>query len=279
MQDDALMETSTPREALTFSALLRLPPETETETITTLVDTLLANLGITDCADTMIGSILIKGISGGQKKRTSVGVEMITEPSLLFLDEPTSGLDSFAAFNMVHLLTRVASAGAAVLCTIHQPSSEVFHLFDLVIILREGRVLYNGTIAGFVPYLTSFDYNCPDHYNPSDFVMMLCQTETTADFDKKGAHMTDPRCNPECEHISMVFAEHDSVGIETHASFMRQVCSLTHREFTRTIRDKGSLMARFGVTIFLNLLFSLIFKGAGNRDDSDEGELYYIYNI
>lgn len=84
------------------------------------VEHLLEELGIMDCSNTMIGNILIKGISGGQKKRTSVGVEMITDPSLLFLDEPTSGLDSFAAFNLVKLLKAVASEGAAILCTIHQ---------------------------------------------------------------------------------------------------------------------------------------------------------------
>ena len=120
MQEDALMATATPREALTFSALLRLPAETTTETIEKIVNNLLEELGIMDCADTMIGNILIKGISGGQKKRTSVGVEMITDPSLLFLDEPTSGLDSFAAFNLVKLLKTVAADGAAILCTIHQ---------------------------------------------------------------------------------------------------------------------------------------------------------------
>lgn len=84
------------------------------------MEDLLDELGIKDCADTLIGNILIKGISGGQKKRTSVGVEMITDPSLLFLDEPTSGLDSHAAFNLIKLLKSVARDGAAILCTIHQ---------------------------------------------------------------------------------------------------------------------------------------------------------------
>ena len=82
MQDDALMATATPREALTFSANLRLPADTGAEVIQQLVDRLLKDLGLDNCADTMIGGALIKGISGGQRKRTSVGVEIITNPSV-----------------------------------------------------------------------------------------------------------------------------------------------------------------------------------------------------
>ena len=98
---------------------------------------MLEDLNLTACADVSIGGELIKGISGGQRKRTSIGVEMITSPSLLFLDEPTSGLDSDAALSCVKLLCSVATdKGATVLCTIHQPSSEVFELFDSLILLK-----------------------------------------------------------------------------------------------------------------------------------------------
>ncbi len=88
MQDDALMATATPREALAFSALLRLPSDTSQTEISNIVSNLLKDLGIEDCADTIIGNVMIKGISGGQRKRTSVGVEMISDPSLLFLVLP-----------------------------------------------------------------------------------------------------------------------------------------------------------------------------------------------
>jgi ABC-type multidrug transport system ATPase subunit len=82
MQDDALMATATPREALMFSANMRLPPDTPRESLVALVDKLLADLGLTECADVLIGGPLIKGISGGQRKRTSVGVEVITDPQV-----------------------------------------------------------------------------------------------------------------------------------------------------------------------------------------------------
>jgi ABC-type multidrug transport system ATPase subunit len=173
MQEDALMPTATPREALEFSARMRLPSSTSDSDIRAQVDALLTDLGLDDCADTLIGGAMIKGISGGEKKRTSVGVELITDPALLFLDEPTSGLDSFSAFSMVQLLKSVSESNSAVLCTIHQPSSEVFFLFDILIFLKGGRVLYQGSPKDVVPHLSRLGYNCPVNYNPSDYIMFL----------------------------------------------------------------------------------------------------------
>ena len=86
---------------------------------------MLSELGLDDCADTFIGGALVKGISGGQRKRTSVGVELVSKPSLVFLDEPTSGLDSFSAYQLVQLLHKVANAGSSVLLTIHQQVGDI----------------------------------------------------------------------------------------------------------------------------------------------------------
>ena len=96
MQEDSLTATATPREALDFSARLRLPPSVTADERKRMVDELITILHLENCADTMIGNDMIKGISGGEKKRVSIGVELITQPSIIFLDEPTSGLDSYA---------------------------------------------------------------------------------------------------------------------------------------------------------------------------------------
>ena len=100
-------------------------------------------------------AVNLAGISGGQKKRVSVGVEIITNPQLLFLDEPTSGLDSFSAENLVLLLQRVAKDNCTILCTIHQPSSEVFHLFSNLILMCAGRICYEGPLTGVSAYFTN----------------------------------------------------------------------------------------------------------------------------
>jgi ABC-type multidrug transport system ATPase subunit len=273
MQEDALMATATPREALRFSALLRLPADTDTTTIENIVNHLLAELGIEDCADTIIGNVLIKGISGGQKKRTSVGVEMITDPSLLFLDEPTSGLDSFAAYNLIELLRDVARDGAAVVCTIHQPSSEVFHLFDLVMFLKAGRIIYSGPASEISEYFAQRGHACPEHYNPADFVMMLIQKETDDQLEKFMPPVPEYALAPkESSNKSFFTVFSEKGGFETRASFFRQIYYLVERELQSTFRNVGALAARFGITIFLNLIFGLIFLGAGGRDNANTSD-------
>ena len=112
-QDDSLQVTSTPREAIKFSAKLRLPRAMTDEQLDSLTARLLEELGLTHCADTIVGGALIKGISGGERKRTSVGVELVTKPALVFLDEPTSGLDSFSAVQLCQVLKKVANAASA----------------------------------------------------------------------------------------------------------------------------------------------------------------------
>ena len=111
-----------------------------------MVDELIDSLGLTSCANTLIGSELVRGISGGEKKRVAIGVELVTNPSTLFLDEPTSGLDSYSAYNTINILKALAANGCSVLCTVHQPSSEIFGLFDNVILLKSGVCVYNGPL-------------------------------------------------------------------------------------------------------------------------------------
>ncbi|CAE7272772.1 ABCG7, partial [Symbiodinium microadriaticum] len=273
MQDDALMATITPREALQFSAALRLE-KTTIEDINELVEQTLSALGILDCADTFIGNALIKGISGGQRKRTSVGVELITSPSLILLDEPTSGLDSYTAFHLVKLLGKIAKSNATVLCTIHQPSSEVFHMFDSAIFLMQGHVLYQGPVRDIVPMLDKCGFKCPDDYNQADFLMYLTQTETMETLKKEGLLRDAPAAvgHSSAPSAARTTAATPAEGVETvvKASFSRQIAWITRREFLNTTRNVPALMGRFGVTIFLSLLFGIIFWNSGGQDDSNK---------
>lgn len=101
-------------------------------------------MGLQECADNLIGNWHLRGISGGEKKRLSIALEIITQPCLLFLDEPTSGLDSASAFFVVQTLKNVARRGRTVISSIHQPSSEVFALFDDLLLLSNGETIYFG---------------------------------------------------------------------------------------------------------------------------------------
>mmetsp|Transcript_28071 Transcript_28071/g.63580 ORF Transcript_28071/g.63580 Transcript_28071/m.63580 type:complete len:624 (+) Transcript_28071:148-2019(+) len=260
MQDDALMATATPREALLFSASMRLPQNTPQGELVALTEKLLGDLGLTECADVLIGNALIKGISGGQRKRTSVAVEIITEPSLLFLDEPTSGLDSHTASSLVVLLKDIAQRGSAVLCTIHQPSSEVFALFDRCIVMREGRIFYQGDVAAILPHFASLGCPCPTLYNPADFIMNLAQSTEGKAAERlfMPTPVTDDR----------VSSRHESAAVYVvQSSFIKQYSQLGYREFFNAARDPQSLVVRFFSTILLNLLYGLIFFNAGGKDN------------
>ena len=171
-QDDSLQVTSTPREAIRFSAKLRLPRNTKESQLDKLTSRMLTELGLVSCADTIVGGELIKGISGGERKRTSVGVELVTKPALVFLDEPTSGLDSFSAVQLCQVLKKVANAGASVLFTIHQPSSEIFASFDHLILMNKGRVMYQGSVRGVPRYFKERGHPNPPNYNPADWIMV-----------------------------------------------------------------------------------------------------------
>jgi ABC-type multidrug transport system ATPase subunit len=114
---------------------------------------MLKRLGLWNCKDTRIGSELEKGLSGGERKRTSIGYELITEPQLLLLDEPTSGLDSLSALKIIKLMKNEARSGKTIVCTIHSPSADAFMLFDRLLLLHDGHQIYQGPTKEITQYL------------------------------------------------------------------------------------------------------------------------------
>eukprot|EP00400_MALV-I_sp_L67-5_P000801 gene801-177_t len=173
MQEDHLWPTSTPREAIRFAAKLRSVPVGKREE---RIEEVIAELGLERCADSIIGGVQVKGISGGEKKSVAIGIEIVAHPAVLFLDEPTSGLDSYSAKLCVEIMREIAKGGKNVLTTIHQPSSEIFHLFDDVIFMCSGRVMYQGPLRQIKGHFAALKQPCPDGYNIADHVMETMQT-------------------------------------------------------------------------------------------------------
>jgi ABC-type multidrug transport system ATPase subunit/ABC-type multidrug transport system permease subunit len=270
MQDDGLLQTATPREAIRFSARMRLDDKYMNE-IEAMVDQILDALGLRECADTIIGGPLIKGISGGQRKRTSVGIELITKPSILLLDEPTSGLDSYTAYSLIQVLKKISASNATVLVTIHQPSSETFFLFDRVIFMKDGRIVYQGNVDGLSPSLSLKGYVCPADYNPADYMMFIMKTLDNSELEGKSMFMNAPN-----ELVGQVGSPHnprdDACTVELHvkSSFAKQLYYLSHREFVSTGRNIPALVGRFGVGIALSLIYGIIFQHASGRYDGEE---------
>ena len=209
-------------------------------------------------------------------RRTSIGVELITRPSILFLDEPTSGLDSFAAYVVVNILKDLARSGCTVLCTIHQPSSEVFHLFSRVLLLCEGRTLYDGTADGLSPHLDTLGLSVPDQTNPADHVMFLMQTmdrtKLIAVCDRYEAVQSrgkpDPHAVP-AEAAAGSAALLDGGLARRQAGVLTQLIALGVREARSVIRNRRALAARYGVAVMLNLLFGLLFLHVGDASLPD----------
>ncbi|KAL6624847.1 hypothetical protein ACP70R_032168 [Stipagrostis hirtigluma subsp. patula] len=171
MQDDLLYPMLTVRETLRFAAEFRLPRALPPEDKNARVEALIKQLGLSRAADTIIGDEGHRGVSGGERRRVSIGTDIIHDPILLFLDEPTSGLDSASAFMVVEVLRRIAQSGSVVIMTIHQPSSRIVGILDRLLLLSRGRTVYAGTPAGLKPFFAEFGTPIPDNENPAEFAL------------------------------------------------------------------------------------------------------------
>lgn len=174
-QSDILAPTSTVYETLLFSARLRLPENVPDSVKQERAQLVLNQLGLSHVADTRIGSGEIRGISGGEMRRVSVGTELVVAPDVLVLDEPTSGLDSVSAARLISLLKSLAedpNQRTTIIASIHQPSSALYHMFDQVLLLAHGQQLYFGP-AGHHPvdFFAEQGHPCPADYNVADHLL------------------------------------------------------------------------------------------------------------
>jgi len=180
-QMDTHLSTATVREALLFSAKLRQPASVSLAEKEAYVDKCLQMCGLEAYADAIVGSLGVE-----QRKRTTIGVELVAKPSLIFLDEPTSGLDSQSAWAIVCFLRSLADSGQSIVCTIHQPSAELFEVFDRLLLLRKGgQTVYFGDLGRKSTTLINyFEKNgarvCTDSENPYAYILFyllkLCST-------------------------------------------------------------------------------------------------------
>ncbi|KAL3512156.1 hypothetical protein ACH5RR_024873 [Cinchona calisaya] len=171
MQDDQLFPMLTVFETFMFAAEVRLPPSISRSEKKKRVHELLDQLGLTSTAHTYIGDEGRRGVSGGERRRVSIGIDIIHKPSLLFLDEPTSGLDSTSAFSVVEKVKDIARGGSIVLMTIHQPSFRIQMLLDQITVLARGRLIYMGSPTALVPHLAGFGRPVPESENSLEYLL------------------------------------------------------------------------------------------------------------
>ncbi|XP_032542768.1 broad substrate specificity ATP-binding cassette transporter ABCG2 isoform X1 [Chiroxiphia lanceolata] len=292
VQDDVVMGTLTVRENLTFSAALRLPKSVKEQEKKERVNQIIKELGLSKVADSKVGTQFTRGVSGGERKRTNIGMELITDPAILFLDEPTTGLDASTANAVLLLLKRMSKQGKTIIFSIHQPRYSIFRLFDNLTLLAAGRVLYHGPAQHAIGYFQSLGYQCEPYNNPADFFLDVINGDSTAVAMNKideinTAESTEERTEYDktlAEHFAEKYSsstyyqetkaqlENISLGNKkktksvfrqiTYAnSFLHQLKWVSRRTFKNMIRNPQASIAQVCVTAFLGLVVGAIFFG------------------
>lgn len=178
-QFDFHLPTLTVKETLLFHAKIRLPMSYSIYNRLSRVDQVIMQLGLHQCCNTRVGDELLKGISGGEKRRLSLGVQLLVDPAVCLLDEPTTGLDAFTARHVVETLKEIAMKGRTVVVSIHQPRYDVFALLDDVILLSRGHLIWSGPSQKMMVYFGGIGLTCPVLCNPADFMLDISSIDVS----------------------------------------------------------------------------------------------------
>ncbi|KAK8050784.1 ABC transporter [Apiospora phragmitis] len=270
MQQDVLLPTLTVRETLRYSANLRLPPPTTEEERMQIVEEVILELGLKDCADTRIGNSQHRGCSGGEKRRTSIGVQLLANPSILFLDEPTTGLDATSAYQLVRTLKTLAKKGRTIITTIHQPRSEIWDLFDNLVILSRGSPVFSGPMLECVPWFAQMGFDLPPFVNPAEFTVDIAAVDNrTPELEEETTARVTRLQEAWAEVVPSKFKFESSAADtipnskrpkpQQHASFLRQVRVLTDRTLKVTLRDPMGITGSIIEAVLMAIITGYIF--------------------
>ncbi|KAG7164313.1 white-like 1 [Homarus americanus] len=268
-QDNLFIGSLTVREQLTFQAMLRMDRYLSYEERVRRVNQVIMELGLTKCENTLIGVPgTKKSISGGEMKRLSFGCEVLTNPSLMFCDEPTSGLDSFMAQNVIAMMKSMAERGKTIISTIHQPSSDIYSMFDRLLLMAEGRVAFLGTTDEALKFFNNLNLRCPEQYNPSDFFIDQLSVEPSKvmesrhkiamicdNYDASDHGITDQR--KQQQQTTTTTKKNTS---PYKASWGTQFRVVLWRSWLEVLRDPFLIRIRFLQLVTLALLVGLLYR-------------------
>uniref|UniRef100_A0A8C1LKM5 ABC transporter domain-containing protein n=1 Tax=Cyprinus carpio TaxID=7962 RepID=A0A8C1LKM5_CYPCA len=265
VQNDILMGTLTVRENLAFSANLRLSRKEYSSADKQMrVDSVIQELGLNDCADTKIGTMFLRGVSGGEKKRCSIGMELITAPSLLFLDEPTTGLDANTANSIMELLQKLSKKGKTVIFSIHQPRYSIFSQFDHLTLINKGEITYAGAANRAISYFEDLGYKCEPFNNPADFFLdvtngtVLPQIHNNKSGDQELCYIKKQEKNFNKRLNFPISSRITSLDGDECVS-MLQLMLVSGRTIRNILRNPQTSYAQLFLNIFFGILVGLIY--------------------
>ncbi|XP_055839144.1 ATP-binding cassette sub-family G member 1 [Episyrphus balteatus] len=277
MQNEVLDPHCTVQEAMILAAHLKLGNELPMSQKMEMIDEILYMLRLKKSENTMC-----ERMSGGEKKRLSIALELVNNPPVIFLDEPTTGLDDLSSSQCISLLRRIAHSGRTIICTIHTPSAKLFDMFDKVYVLADGQCAYQGSTQNIVPFMNSIGLSCPLTYNPADFIIEVAGREYGNDYyDKMVAAVENGKCSrwtPDFDYNNTTISDtHEQAKsmeefeeeinpklLKSKCSWLLQFRLLLRRMLIQMWRDKSYIKLKFIVTIALGMIVGGIYDGVGN---------------
>jgi len=262
VQDDILQTSLTCRENISFSAMLRLDRNKfSSQDREKLIDKTIEDLGLLKVQHALVGDGLCRGLSGGERKRVNIGTELVIQPDILFLDEPTSGLDSAMAVSVCDALHELAERGCTICMSLHQPRYSIFRRMDHILLLSQGKLVFQGPPDHVVVYFESVGYTCDKFDNPADFMLDTLSgvvPENTASSGFSSAHekLVDSWIRTAKPQI---LAESGMVQVFQRPGFYSQFQIISRRNITILSRLPQVVLMQFGVMIFFGVITGIIY--------------------
>ncbi|XP_015607145.1 ATP-binding cassette sub-family G member 1 [Cephus cinctus] len=278
-QDDQLHPLFTVAEVMHMAAELKLGSSLNRKAKQILIDDILDNLDLSKTKETRCDRL-----SGGQKKRLSIALELLDNPPVMFLDEPTTGLDSSSSMQCVAMLKSLARGGRTIVCTIHQPSAAIYESFDFVYLLAEGRCVYQGAARNTVAYFGNLGLRCPKYHNPADYMLEVVNKEY-GNFNEQlaiAAQQDDWRDVPggitkKKSEISRRYSDDGktTVLVSSPSEFAR-FCILLNRCIVQLYRDWTVTHLKLILHFLVGVLLGLFFVNAGGDGSKSLNNVGYL---
>ncbi|XP_076631600.1 brown [Colletes latitarsis] len=286
-QTDLAVESLTVQEHMEFMACMKMDRRLRANVRKQRIMALLAELGLGTCENSKLSAL-----SGGERKRVTLAVQLLTEPSILFCDEPTTGLDSYGAMTVVRTLREVAARGRIVVCSLHQPASGLLDIFHEVILLSGGRVAFQGSSTDATDFFDSLSLRCPPTFNSAEFyvsqlsivrdkeaesyakVNWICDQYERSKYGQRVSKLIESSCNgsSDADDLPLIFSEVPSTRKDfKKARALTQVQWLTWRTYVDYKRNYASHLLRFVTYMFVGLLVASPYVDVTGRAMNQDG--------